>query len=86
MIEHLTVGEADDVIAFIGEPCRAGLIVLDLSGFSVRLAVDFDAEFGFGTVEVYDEATDDVLAAEFETVELMIAQPRPSLASAGVCG
>ena len=73
-LEHFAVGEANNVIAFGGKPLRPGGIVDDLSGFGVRVAVDFDAEFGFGAIEVDDKVTDDMLTANFEPVYLAVAQ------------
>jgi hypothetical protein len=50
--------------------------------FGVRIAINFNAQFGFGAIEVDDETTacpavsgiNRMLAAEFQAVELPIAQ------------
>ncbi len=53
----------------------AGLIIFHL--FGVRVAVDLDAEFGFGAIEVDDETIDGMLTAYLEAVKLAITQARP---------
>ena len=50
------------------------MIVLDLIGFGVGVAVDLDAEFGFGAIEVDDETIDGMLTANLEAVKLAVAQ------------
>ncbi len=88
LFEDFAIGEADDMIAVIVEVLRAGLIVLDLMGMAV--AVDFNAQPGFGAIEVDDEVTDDMLTAtpggppalcagygHLESVNLSVAQARP---------
>jgi hypothetical protein len=42
--------------------------------FGVRIAINFNAQFGFGAIEVDDETVNRMLTAEFEAVELPIAQ------------
>ncbi len=80
LMEDLAVGEANDRVFQFVEVGRARLIVFDLPG--VGITIDFDAEFGFVAIEVDDEAAarpavsgvNGVLAAEFEAVELSLAQ------------
>jgi len=74
LLEDLTVGEADDGVALVGEPLCASGIVGDLIGFGVGVAIDFDAEFCLGAIEVDDEMIDGMLATNLETIELSIAQ------------
>jgi hypothetical protein len=60
LIEHFAIGEVNNGIAQFIEIFGVGLIVLYLLG--VRIAINLEAEFGFGAIEVDDEAIDEVLS------------------------
>ena len=59
------------------EPLRSGQVVFGLIGLGVRVAIDFDAELGVGSIEVGDEAAEEnMLAADVES-EMVIPQLPP---------
>ena len=70
--EDLAIGKANDRVTQFVQVRGAGLILFDL--FGVGIAIDFDAEFGFITVEVDDEAVYGVLSPEFQAIQLTVSQ------------
>ena len=74
---HISIRESDKAIPACFEQARAGLVVLGLTGFSVGVAVDLNAEPSAGTVEVGDEpAEQDVLTPDVQA-EGMLSHPAP---------
>jgi hypothetical protein len=62
LVEDFAISKANHRVAALIEIFRTGLIVFDL--LCVRIAVDLSAQFGFGAIEVDDEAIDRMLAAK----------------------
>jgi len=63
------------------QPLRPRFIILDLAG--MRVAVDFDDQFPFWAAEIYDKRSEGVLAAEAQTIKLVVTQAPPQLALGG---
>ena len=62
IVQHIAVAEADDPIAALFQPFRTCLVILYL--LRVTVAIHFNHQFVFGTVEIYDELADRMLFAE----------------------
>jgi hypothetical protein len=75
VLKDLPIGEANHAVAFRVQPGRALLIVFLL--VRVGIAIDLHYKSTGGTVEVYDEGADGMLAAELEAGELPVAQAGP---------
>ena len=67
--------KSNDVITVRFELLRSIVVVFHLP--IVNASIDFDDEFVGGAVEVEDEASDGVLVAEFEVVELAFFEGLP---------
>jgi len=78
MSNQIAIANANDLVPAALETGRARSIVFLRWRPSVHGTVDFHYELVSGAVEVDDEPTKDVLAAELETEHLPIAQQRPS--------
>lgn len=74
-LEHLVVPETQNPVALAVQPSRPRLV--PDAPPSVLTAVDLDHHPRLDADEVDDEATDWVLAAELEAVQLPLAQLRP---------
>ena len=77
LLEHFAVGEANNAIAFFIQPLSARLIIFNLIGFGMGVAIDLNAQFSIGAIEIDDEMTDGLLPPDFETAQLPITHTRP---------
>ena len=84
-VQHFFIAEAEHAVAVGAEVLLALPVVGLLVGMLVDLSVHFDDQAGFMAEKVGDERPDGVLAAEFESAQLAVAQVFPEVLFGGGC-
>jgi hypothetical protein len=74
---NLLIGEADDPIPSFLQIVRPRRIVLFLE--CVAVPINLDNQLVRHAAEIYDAASDGMLATELQAAELLAAQPGPQL-------
>lgn len=79
---YTAIVKSNHAIASFLEPSRSGRIIIRLIRLDMGVSVNFDQQFGLSAIEIRDELSDDVLAAEL-VAKLAVAYTLPDFVLGG---